>query len=183
MFAGADTTASTLTAGFYHVLKNRRIYCTLMAALGDANLDLPIQYDDVKDIPYFEAVILEILCIHPAVGMLLERVVPPAGFTLSNGVFLPGGVYVGINPWVINMNKEIFGPDVESFCPDRWLKMEEETQEDFRLRLKAMKQTMLTFGGGNRVCLGKPMALVELNKIIATIFLTYEVGMTNVLLS
>ena len=54
MFAGPDTTASTLTAGFYYVLKNRRVYRTLMIILGDPNLDLPIQYNNVKDISYFQ---------------------------------------------------------------------------------------------------------------------------------
>ena len=154
-----------------------------MITLGDANLDLPIQYDDIKDIPYFQAVIQEILRIHPAVGMLLERVIPLTSFTLSNGVFLPAGIHISINPYVININKDIFRSDMEEFSLNRWLKIKKETQEDFRVRLKTIKQTILTFGGGNRVYLEKSITLVELNKIITTIFLTYKVSMTDSLSS
>ena len=50
--------------------------------------------------------------------MLLERVVPLINFTLSNGVFLPTGIHIGINPYVINMNKDIFRLNVEEFSPN-----------------------------------------------------------------
>lgn len=29
---------------------------------------------------------------------------------------------VGVNPWVVHRDKEVFGDDAESFRPDRWLK-------------------------------------------------------------
>ena len=29
---------------------------------------------------------------------------------------------IGTNPWVIHRNTEVFGNDVESFRPERWLK-------------------------------------------------------------
>lgn len=28
---------------------------------------------------------------------------------------------VGVNPWVIHRNQDVFGEDVEEFRPDRWL--------------------------------------------------------------
>lgn len=29
---------------------------------------------------------------------------------------------VGACPWVVHKNKDVFGPDADSFNPDRWLK-------------------------------------------------------------
>ena len=149
MFAGADTTASTVSAGFFHILKSQHVLNTLISALHDAKLSFPINYNDVKEIPYLEAVIQETLRIHPAVGMLLERVVPPEGFTLSDGTFLPHGICVGVNPYVVNRNDEIFEQDAETFKPDRWLKGGDESDKSFRARRKRMENTMFIFGGGN----------------------------------
>ena len=28
---------------------------------------------------------------------------------------------LGISPWVAHVNEEVFGPDAESFRPERWL--------------------------------------------------------------
>ena len=42
MFADADTIVNTLTTNFYHVLKNKQIYYTLITTLEDANLNLLI---------------------------------------------------------------------------------------------------------------------------------------------
>lgn len=36
---------------------------------------------------------------------------------------------VGVNPWVVHRNKEVYGEDVEAFRPDRWL---EENNGDMR---------------------------------------------------
>lgn len=31
---------------------------------------------------------------------------------------------VGVNPWVVHQNTEVFGDDADAFRPDRWLKDE-----------------------------------------------------------
>jgi hypothetical protein len=56
-------------------------------------------------------------------------------------------------------NTEIFGADSEIFRPERWI----EASED---RRKLMDQTvMLDFASGSRwECLGKNVAMIELNK-------------------
>ena len=38
-----------------------------------------------------------------------------------------------------------------------------------------MRETDLTFGTGDRVCMGKWVAIVEMYKLIATLFLLFEV--------
>ena len=35
---------------------------------------------------------------------------------------------VGINSWVAHHNESIFGPDVDSFNPERWLRSEEDAK-------------------------------------------------------
>ena len=80
--------------------------------------------------------IKESLRICPPVGMLLERVVPAQGLALPNGVCLRPGTVVGANPWVAARSKEIYGEDVGTFRPERWLEADEE-------ELKGMERASL----------------------------------------
>lgn len=79
----------------------------------------------------------EALRCHPAVGMSLPRVTPAGGIEIDNR-FIPEGVrnngisgetvltfvqtIIGVNPWVVHRDTQVFGEDVEAFRPDRWLK-------------------------------------------------------------
>jgi cytochrome P450 len=63
--------------------------------------------------------------LHSAVGYPLERLVPKGGTDLC-GVHIPGGTRVGINAWVIHMNKDIFGDDVREYRPERWIECSPE---------------------------------------------------------
>ena len=113
--------------------------------------------------------------MHPVVGHIFERIVPSTGLTLSSGVTLPPGTIVGINPWVLHRDTSIFGADADAFRPERWLRGEDEGKEEFEVRLKAMKDADLTFGMGNRTCLGRPLGLVEIYKLVASLFAKFEV--------
>lgn len=74
--------------------------------------------------------------IHPATGFILERRAPPGGITL-HGVHLPEDTIVGVNSWAIHRNKSIFGEDVHTFRPERWIEGDEEA-------IKEMKRNLFT---------------------------------------
>lgn len=174
MLAGADTTAITLRAIFYYLLKSPTAYAKLVKELDEAQLSEPIAYRATKNLPYFNAVVREAMRLHPGIGVLLERVVPDGGLTLSNGSTIPPGTIVGLNPWVIHRDASVFGPDVESFVPERWLQRDGESDEAFEARMKGMRESDLTFGAGNRVCIGRWLALMEVYKIVPTLLSKYR---------
>jgi cytochrome P450 len=177
--AGADTTGITLRAIFYYVLKKPEIHRKLRTALQEANLTFPVAYDDAKDIPYLNAIISEATRMHPGIGFPLERVVPEEGLRLPDGRFLPAGTLVGMNPWVLNSDQAVYGPDADQFIPERWLQQGEETVAEWKERKRTMREVVLTFGAGNRVCLGKNASLLEMYKLTATLFSLYEVSDGN----
>ncbi|TVY88026.1 Cytochrome P450 monooxygenase [Lachnellula willkommii] len=179
--AGADTTASLLRAVVYHILKNPKVHKRLLAELDNANLATPVTYAAATALPYFDAVIRETARIGPGVGLLLERIVPEGGLALSDGKVIPAGTIVGMNPWVIHQDKEVYGEDAASFNPDRWLRdvASGEMEEEFQPRFSRMKATDLTFGAGNRICLGKNIALLQVYKAIPTLFLTYDMSLVD----
>lgn len=52
--------------------------------------------------------------------MLLERIVPAGGATFD-GIVLPAGTIIGMNPWVIARERKVYGEDADEFRPERWL--------------------------------------------------------------
>lgn len=117
--------------------------------------------------------------MHPVVGHIFERIVPSTGLTLPNGDILPPGTIVGVNPWVIHYDSRIFGADPYGFRPERWLASSGESKETYEARIRKMKDADMVFGGGNRICLGKPLALVEVYKVVATVFARYDVELED----
>lgn len=71
---------------------------------------------------------------------------------MPSGDYLPGGTIVGMNPYVTNRNKSIYGEDADMFRPERWLRAKGESDADYEQRLTKMNNHDLSFGAGSRVC-------------------------------
>ncbi|KAF2142783.1 uncharacterized protein K452DRAFT_307701 [Aplosporella prunicola CBS 121167] len=179
VLAGADTTNMTMVAITYYLLKHPKTLKKLQNELDAAQLQLPATYSATSTLPYLGAVIKEALRIHPGVALMLERVVPEEGLALPSGDFLPGGTVVGMNAWMINFNKAIFGEDAETWNPDRWLRVDDEDEDAYVDRVKRMNDSLFTFGGGRRVCLGKELSIFEIYKTMATIFSRYDFTLSD----
>ncbi|KAF9893111.1 hypothetical protein FE257_012522 [Aspergillus nanangensis] len=183
MNAGSDTTAISLRAILYYTLKSprvmRKLQQELQGALSAGSVTLPVSWKQSQELPYLDAVIKEALRLHPAVGLLLERIVPNGGLQLPRGPFLPAGTIVGINPWIIHRQQAIFGTDAESFVPERWLRGDGEEEDEFQARRQNMVRATLTFGAGPRTCIGKNISLLEIYKLIPSLFLTYDIELEN----
>ena len=176
LLAGSDTTAATMTAAVYYVLKHPSVHQKLCQELKETKASLPVSWKVCISLPYLDAVMQEAMRIHPGVGMMLERQVPEGGLVLPDGRIVPENTVVGMNPWVINRNEDIFGPYPDVFRPERWLQQDDESEDAFQMRRNKMKGAFLTFGGGNRVCLGKNLSQLESYKAIATLFTKYDVS-------
>ena len=176
--AGSDTTAISLRAVMYYTLKDQRVTMRLQQELEQAynenRLSPPASWTQAQSLPYLDAVIKEALRLHPAVGLLLERIVPEEGLQLPNGgPFIPPGTIVGVNPWVIHRHP-VFGEEVDTFRPERWLQSDSESDPDFHIRKQNMIRATFTFGAGPRTCIGKNISLLEIYKLIPSLFLKYQ---------
>ncbi|KAF2226840.1 putative P450 monooxygenase [Elsinoe ampelina] len=177
VFAGSETTAISLSSIFYHLLKHPDVYTKLMRELDTAASDGTIaprphhqvSWAESLKLPYLDAVIQESFRVHPAAGLILERIVPPQGIDVC-GQHIPGGVIVGSSAWVLHRRPEVFGEDVDAFRPERWL-------EASPAQLKEMKATMFQFGAGPRTCIGKNISLLEIYKLVPTFLRNFEIVM------
>jgi cytochrome P450 len=93
-------------------------------------LSNPITFAEASRMSYLQACMKEAMRIHPAVGQLLERVVPEGGARFGD-VRLPSGTIVGINLWIVGREKSVYGEDVDEFkwnpCSDRTLYLSPQT--------------------------------------------------------
>lgn len=174
MFAGSDTTAITLRAIFYYLLKNPECMQCLMEELGHeeqagrfSSDDGLLLWNEVRDLPYLGAVIKEALRCHPPAGLALERVTPPGGVWI-NGYFLPGGTIVGCSPWTLHLNESIFGECPDLFKPERWLEASDARKVE-------MQNALFSFGAGSRTCIGKHISLLEMHKLVPAVLRRFEV--------
>ncbi|KIV87915.1 hypothetical protein PV11_03431 [Exophiala sideris] len=178
MFAGSDTTAITLRALFYNLLRHPDDMKDLMEELwaqkdkgSFQNAEGLVDWNDVRELPFLSAVIKETLRCHPAAGLTLERIVPAGGVTLC-GQFIPAGTIVGCNAWTVHRDS-LFGERTEEFRPQRWL---DASLEQRRL----MESSIFSFGAGARTCIGKNISLLEIYKLVPAVLMRFEVSLSTV---
>lgn len=114
--------SSSSCAITYHLAHNptvqRKLHRELDEALGHE--DDPVStFDQVKKLPYLEAVINEALRIHSTSAMGLARLVPEGGLTVAGKTF-PEGTVLSVPSYTIHRDREVWGEDIEEFRPERW---------------------------------------------------------------
>ncbi|KAH8197444.1 hypothetical protein TruAng_008375 [Truncatella angustata] len=173
ILAGGDTTSTAVKAILYYLIRNPESMNRLVAKLREAGLDSKgsiVSYSDASKIPYLSAVIREAMRLHPSVGMILPRGVPPGGAILldeqGKRYHMGGGTEIGFNPWVMQRDPDIFS-DPDSFKPERWIDTDAS-------RLKSMNRAWIAFGAGRHSCSGQHISMLEMTKLIPSLVLKYE---------
>jgi cytochrome P450 len=137
IIAGSDTSATTLTYLVWCVCKHPEVKAALLRELATLPADGGYGDQELKQLPYLNAVIEETLRIHGAAPASLPRVVPRGGASLA-GYWLNEGTTVSSQAYTLHRNPMTF-PEPEKFDPSRWL-----------APTKAMKDAFFAFGGGSR---------------------------------
>merc|ERR1712000_84614 len=169
--AGSDTTATTIRLTMLHLLSNPTAYRKLQAeidqGIDDGRISTPVTDAEARQLPYLQATIKEGLRMKaPAAGPLFKTV-PPEGDVID-GKFIPGGTQIGTSPFGVYHSKKTFGDDAGLFLPERWIDADPAQAANMSSVLD------LVFSVGKWGCLGKPVALMELNKIFVELLRRFE---------
>lgn len=161
IIAGSDTTASAIRSTLLRLLTSPRVLAKLReevdAAVAEGRVSSPIQQKESKELPYLQAIVKEGLRINPPfLGQVAKQV--PAGGDTYNGIYLPGGTHIGHNVYALQ-RLPIFGTDIDTFRPERWLEGDHETTREME------KIVELVFGYGRWSCMGKNVAYLEMDKV------------------
>jgi cytochrome P450 len=180
-FAGADSTSSTMQTFLWYVLANPSIHQRLVSEIESVNstglLSEMITFGEATTkLPYFQACLKEAMRIGPAVGLNITRFVPsPHGKV--DGHVLRGGTRVALNAWVLHRDRETFGEDADKYVPERWILDEQDDKN--KERLTTMERCMFQFGGGSHLCIGRHLALLEMNKLLPQLLRRYKFQLVN----
>ncbi|KAI3575820.1 cytochrome P450 oxidoreductase [Fusarium oxysporum f. sp. albedinis] len=162
LIAGSDTTAISLTAIVWFLIKNPQTLCQLReeidAKMGEQEEPRPLPFKETQTMPYLQAVIKEAIRLHSPAGISMARIVPEGGATIV-GHYLPEGTAVGVNPWVTHIDPNVYGPDAQVFRPERWIDSDPE-------QLKRMERSWMPFGHGSRTCIGKNISILEISVLV-----------------
>lgn len=183
-FAGSETTAISLAAVFYYLLRTPTALARLRDELdtfareggfSDNETGL-VTWTESQKLVYLDACIKEAFRMHPAAGLPLERIVPDQGAEIA-GHFVKGGTIVGCSAWIIHRRPEIWGDDVDTYRPERWLPEEDKDAAAEEKRIKEMNGHMFQFGMGSRTCIGKNISLLEIYKVIPSLLRRFDVSL------
>jgi len=159
IFAGHDTTTTTLSFAFYLLAHHPDVRERFHAEV-DA-LDGPPTMEDVDDLAVTERVVTETLRLFPPVHTLPRLADETVAF---DGYRVPAGTRVHAPLFRIQRDSRFFeAPD--TFRPERWT-------PEFRQSLHNFAYA--PFGGGPRICIGREFALLEAKLALATVGREYE---------
>jgi cytochrome P450 len=168
--AGSDTTSITLCSTMFYLLHNP-------GTLHNAVTEVRLSFNSVDDIPsgterlkFLRACIDEALRLVPPVPSHLPREILSGGMIID-GQHFPQGTVVGVSTFAIHRNPNYY-PKPLAFWPERWIvdKVTGVSEES----VANAKAAFCPFSIGQRGCIGKQVAYLELLIAMATLLFTYD---------
>jgi unspecific monooxygenase len=161
LFAGHETTATTLAWAFYQIHQRLDVREKLLQELASLG-DLPPM--KIAQLPYLTAVCQETLRMYPVLPVIFPRItklpVKIAGYEFDAETTLMPTIYL------VHYREELY-PNAQQFKPERFLERQYSPSEYF------------PFGGGSRRCLGYALAQLEMKLVLATILSKYQLALAE----
>ncbi|CAO1603165.1 hypothetical protein XANCAGTX0491_006757 [Xanthoria calcicola] len=175
LYAGSETTSSTLAGTTYYLLQNpdilRRVQLEVRAAFKSAD-DITIRAVSTPGLlPYLDAILQESLRCFPPIPAILPRIAGNAGAVID-GYYIPKDVSVGVHQWSAYRSSANFA-DPDTFDPGRWMA---HPPSKYRNDNKAAFQP---FSLGPRGCIGKSLAYFELRSIMARMLWHFDMQLES----
>ncbi|KAJ6508744.1 cytochrome P450 [Mycena sanguinolenta] len=163
--AGADTTASALATFFLamavHPDIQRKAQTEIDTVVGDHRLP---GFEVRSSLPYVEAVYREVLRWRPVLPLGVAHA--SSVDDIYNGYFIPKGATVISNIWAMTRDESIYlKPD--QFNPDRFFTADGKLNDD---------DTILAFGFGRRLCVGRHTADASVWGTIVSVLSTFNIA-------
>ena len=169
MFAGHHTTSGTAAWVIIELLRNPEVLASVVAemdALAAAGGG-EVTYQDLREVPWLESSIKEVLRLHPPLILLLRKVMQPLEV---EGFEIPPGKLVGTSIAVSNRLEGAFDrPD--DFDPTRYIDPRHDDVDN--------PWNWIPFGAGRHRCVGAAFALMQLKTIFCILLRDWELELAQ----
>ena len=162
LFAGHETTATTLAWAFYQIHQRLDVREKLLEEIESLGTNSPLM--QIAQLPYLTAVCQETLRMYPVLPVLFPRITKSpmkiAGYLLDAETTLMPSIYL------VHYREDLY-PNAQQFKPERFLERQYSPSEYF------------PFGGGSRRCLGYALAMLEMKLVLAIILSKYQLALAE----
>ncbi|MFN6569760.1 cytochrome P450 [Dendronalium sp. ChiSLP03b] len=162
LFAGHETTATTLAWAFYQIHQYPDVLEKLQQEL-DSLGENPNPME-IAQLPYLTAVCQETLRMYPVLPVIFPRITKSsmkiAGYQFDAETTLMPSIYL------VHYREDLY-PDAQQFKPERFFERQYSPSE------------YLPFGGGSRRCLGYALAQLEMKLVLATLLSKYQLALVE----
>ena len=158
--AGHETSINSIAWTFYLLSEHPDILQRVLAELEMVLEGREAQADDLQRLVYLDQVVKESMRLYPSAWTQGRQAVE--AFELD-GYHFPAGTTMMFSQWVLHRLPDVWG-DPEVFRPERW---DPDTGQ------KVPQWTHFPFGAGSRICMGMPLAQLQIRLVLATILQRY----------
>lgn len=146
--AGTDTTSATVEWAMAELIRKPTLLKKAQAELDEVvGREKRMEESDIAKLPYLQAVVKEVLRLHPAAPLIIPRRADNS--VEIGGYVVPENTQVFVNIWGIGRDPNVWKEPLK-FKPERFLDCNTDYRgQDFEL---------IPFGAGRRICLGLPLA-------------------------
>ncbi|MFI8186165.1 cytochrome P450 [Actinacidiphila glaucinigra] len=155
LFAGSETTASTLSWAMYEIARHPEVESRILAEIDAVVGDDEVGLAHVPQLEYTQRVMDEVLRLH-SVTLLMRRATEPVDI---GGVTIPTGTEIAFSLYALHRDPRVY-TDPKMFDPDRW-------EPERRRHLP--REAYVPFGSGTRKCIGDAFASTQITITLATI--------------
>ncbi|KAH9990628.1 high nitrogen upregulated cytochrome P450 monooxygenase 2 [Russula compacta] len=173
--AGSDTTSTTLTALFYHLILNPT---ALERLRNEVEKEFPCGEEPsdatkLGQMPWLNACINEAMRLHPAVPSGSQRtVLRGAGPKVLGNHVIPEQTQLFLHTHSIHRDARNFSMP-HRFLPERWIASEAKKASSLGITTHN-PATFIPFSYGPRACVGKNLALMEMRFVVSHLVQRYE---------
>lgn len=161
IFRGTDTVAILLEWIMARIVLHQDVQTKVQHEIDTCvGLERQVQDFDIPNLPYLQAIVKEVLRLHPP-GPLLSWARLAIHDVHVDKVFVPAGTTAMVNMWAITHDPSIW-KDPYAFKPERFME-----NDNNNMSIMGSDLRLAPFGSGRRVCPGKALGLATVQLWLA----------------